>query len=131
MMRSFIRDYTDFKDTHCLVWDKVNIGMGFGFRYRYEMILVLEKGKPKYNSNSIANVFTFKRLYDLKDHPHMKPQGLLESLITHASQPGEVVLDPFMGSGSTGLACKTLGRKFIGIELEDKYHQVALTRVAS
>jgi site-specific DNA-methyltransferase (adenine-specific) len=129
MMHSFVRDYTDYKNTHTLVWDKVNIGMGFGFRHRYEMILVLEKGKPKFNSNSLANVLTHKRLYDVKAHPHMKPVELLQGLIEHASKPGDTVLDPFMGSGSTGVACQALGRKFIGMEQEKHYHQVAQARI--
>lgn len=129
MMQNFVRDYTNFTTKHVLVWDKVNQGLGFGFRYRYEMVLVLEKGKPVYNSNSLPNVLTHKRLYDLKDHPHLKPQPLLEVLINHATKEGDTVLDPFMGAGSAGIACKNLKRNFIGIELEKQYHEVAQARI--
>lgn len=62
-------------------------------------------------------------------HPTQKPVALLEYLIKTYTLEGETVLDFTMGSGSTGVACKNLGRKFIGIEKDDKYFEIARTRL--
>ena len=62
-------------------------------------------------------------------HPTQKPQKLLERIILASSNEGDVVLDPFMGSGSTGVACKNLNRKFIGIELDEKYYNISFDRI--
>jgi hypothetical protein len=61
-------------------------------------------------------------------HPHEKPESLLKALINKAPE-ARVILDPFMGSGTTGVACMNLGRKFIGIEIERKYFDVACERI--
>ena len=65
-----------------------------------------------------------------KKHPTEKPQGILEWLIKYYSKRGNVVLDPTMGSGSTGVACKTLGRTFIGIEMNKEYYDVASAQIS-
>jgi site-specific DNA-methyltransferase (adenine-specific) len=62
-------------------------------------------------------------------HPCPKPIGQMNWLVNRASLPSELVLDPFMGSGTTGVACMNLGRKFIGIELEPKYFEIACERI--
>ena len=63
-----------------------------------------------------------------KDHPTQKPVNLMEWCIKHAGHP-DSVLDPFMGSGTTGVACMNLGRAFIGIEREPKYFDIACRRI--
>lgn len=63
-------------------------------------------------------------------HPCEKPQALLRHIIEASSKPGAVVLDAFMGSGATGVACKALGRQFIGIELSDHWCEVARRNIA-
>lgn len=63
------------------------------------------------------------------DHPCPKPLKEWTWLVNKVSLPGEIVLDPFMGSGTTGVACANLGRKFIGIEMENKYFDVACRRI--
>ena len=65
-----------------------------------------------------------------KKHPTEKPQGILEWLIKYYSKRGDVVLDPTMGSGSTGLACKTLERNFIGIELNKEYFDISSAQLS-
>lgn len=62
-------------------------------------------------------------------HPTQKPVALLEYLIKTYSNENEVILDNCMGSGSTGVACQNLNRKFIGIELEEKYFEIAVNRI--
>ncbi len=66
-----------------------------------------------------------------KVHPTQKPEALLYRIIISTSNPGDIVLDPFMGSGTTGAIAKKLGRKFIGIEKEDDYIKVANERIAN
>ena len=62
-------------------------------------------------------------------HPNEKPVSLINKLIKLGSQAKEIILDPFMGSGSTGVACAQLDRKFIGIEIEEKYFEIACGRI--
>jgi site-specific DNA-methyltransferase (adenine-specific) len=64
-------------------------------------------------------------------HPTQKPLGLMRALIQDFTQPGDVVLDPFMGSGTTGVACLDLGRRFIGIEQDPSTFHTACQRLAS
>lgn len=63
------------------------------------------------------------------DHPTQKPIGVMAWAINHVPAPCNTVLDPFMGSGTTGVACMNLGRKFIGIEIERKYFDIASRRI--
>lgn len=64
-----------------------------------------------------------------KDHPTQKPLDLMQWLVATYTNPGDRVLDPFAGSGSTGAACVALGREFVGIELDPAYHAIAERRV--
>jgi len=62
-------------------------------------------------------------------HPTEKPQPLMREIITDFTGSGQIVLDPFMGSGTTGIACVKLGRKFIGIEIDERYFDIACERI--
>lgn len=127
-IKLFIEQYTKYKIRDWVVWDKVNMGMGHGFRKRHELILVLEKGKPKYNNLGLPNVLNFKRV-NTDDHPHKKPIELLSQLVLQSTDIGDVILDPFAGSGSTLVAAKELNRKYIGIELDAEYARIAQERL--
>jgi len=73
-----------------------------------------------------TDVWTFETVQGYKGkHPCEKPQKLLRHIIEASSRPGDVVLDCFLGSGSTGIACRELGRKFIGIEIDPEYFRKA------
>lgn len=121
-LTGFLSRYTKFKIRHLLVWKKHNFGLGWVFRHQYELILVLEKGKPKYNLTNFSDVQTASHINHNKlNHPHEKPLDLLKKMILHSSKEGDVVLDPFAGSGSTCKACEGLGRKWIGIELDERW----------
>lgn len=63
-------------------------------------------------------------------HPTEKPVALFSAWVRDFSEPGETILDPFMGSGTTGVACQKLGRKFIGVEIERKYFDIACKRIS-
>jgi DNA modification methylase len=62
-------------------------------------------------------------------HPTIKPLTIVKNLITNSSMEGELVFDPFLGSGTTGVAAKELGRDFIGCEISDEYIKIARTRI--
>ena len=90
----------------------------------FERTFNLQNGK-KYNSN----VLEFKKDYEGL-HPTQKPVALFEYLIKTYTNVGDTVLDNCMGSGTTGVACKNLNRNFIGIELDDKYFEIAKRRIS-
>lgn len=117
-----------------VVWDKGGLGMGWHYRRNYELMLVGEKpGAPCkwYGGNSQANVV---RIHGIKpsadDHPTPKPLELFLLFVRIHSAAGDFVLDPFMGAGTTLRAAKDLGRKAIGIEIEERYCEIAARRCA-
>lgn len=63
------------------------------------------------------------------NHPTEKPLGLIEKILGQFTDEGEMIADPFMGSGTTAVACLNTGRKFIGIELDKKYFDIAVNRI--
>ena len=110
-----------------LVWDKRTIGMGYHYRARYEFVLFFEKGKRRLNDLGIADVIAVPRIHG--GYPAEKPPELSEILIRQSSQPGEVVADPFMGSGSAGVAAMRLGRRFLGNDLNPEAVRFAEQRL--
>ena len=98
-----------------LVWDKKTIGMGYHYRARYEFILFFEKGKRRLNDLGVADVIAVPRIH--RGYPAEKPPAVSEVLIAQSSAPGELVADPFMGSGSVGVAALRLGRRFAGSDI--------------
>ena len=62
-------------------------------------------------------------------HPTQKPEYLLERIVLASTKEEDVILDPFMGSGTTGVVAKRLGRKFIGIEENEEYYEIAQRRI--
>lgn len=113
-----------------ITWDKLSAGMGNGFRPRGEKILHFVKGKPVFYNRKIGTVITCKRITPKnKKHPTEKPQELLKDLLSVVSKEGDVILDPFMGSGSMAEASLKAGRQFIGIDRSEHYVDVARRRV--
>jgi site-specific DNA-methyltransferase (adenine-specific) len=104
-----------FKFWKPLIWDKVTIGMGYHYRARYECILFFEKGKRKLHDLGVADILTAKRI--IGGYPAEKPSSVSEILIRQSSEPGQLVVDPFMGSGSVGVAAVRQGRIFAGNDL--------------
>jgi site-specific DNA-methyltransferase (adenine-specific) len=110
-----------FKFWKPLIWDKCAIGMGYHYRARYEFILFFEKGKRKLNNLGTADVLPFKRVW--RGYPTEKPVDLLKVLIEQSTEPNEIVIDPFFGSGSTLMAAMELNRKYWGNDISDEAHQ--------
>ena len=123
----------DFKQM--VVWDKGPMGMGWHYRRSYETVLVGQKpgGKCKWydETDRIENIIRHipKIIPRSAEHPTPKPPELAAHFIKLHTQQGETVLDPFMGAGSTAEAAKLLGRHFIGIELEERWCQLAVERL--
>ena len=97
-------------------------------RYQHEQAYLLAKGEPAKRKEPISDVREWEYTGN-KLHPTQKPVNPLISLIKAFSWPGEVVLDPFCGSGSTLVAARILRRPHIGIELDTNYHAAALQRL--
>ncbi len=122
-----------------VVWDKGPIGMGWHYRRSYETVLVAEKKGAACRwfdtSGRIENIIRpgshgiRKIIPAAHDHPTPKPVELPAHFINLHTAPGDLVLDPFMGAGTTGVACVRLGRRFVGIELDPHWHQVAVDRI--
>jgi len=101
-----------FKFWKFLVWDKQRIGMGYHYRSRHELVLFFEKGKRRLNDLGVPDVIEVPRIH--RGYPTEKPPDVAEVLIRQSTGAGETVCDPFMGSGSTGVAALRLGRRFLG-----------------
>jgi site-specific DNA-methyltransferase (adenine-specific) len=118
-----------FKFWKPLVWDKVLLGMGYHYRCRYEFILFFEKGKRRILDLSIADVISHPRVRG--GYPTEKPAALSEVLIRQSTSPGEIVADPFMGSGSAGVAALSLGRRFVGTDISPNALELSIERLRS
>jgi site-specific DNA-methyltransferase (adenine-specific) len=99
-------------------------------RYQHECAHLLAKGNPKQPGSTIGDVIDWTYSGN-KLHPTQKPLSVLLPLIETFSAPQGLVLDPFSGSGSTLLAAKTLGRNYLGIELDANYCELAQQRLAA
>ena len=112
-----------------LVWEKNNCTPNRWYMKNCEYTLFLRKGKAKkINNVGSKTVHKFKNEKN-KCHPSEKPIELMELYIENSTNEGELVLDFTMGSGTTGVAAKNLGRKFIGIELDPDYFKIAEDRI--
>jgi site-specific DNA-methyltransferase (adenine-specific) len=120
-----LAEQAGFKFWKPLIWDKRTIGMGYHYRARYECILFFEKGKRKLNDLGIADIIEAPRISG--GYPAEKPPAVSEVLIQQSTEPGQLVIDPFMGSGSSGVAAVRAGRDFMGNDLCEE--AVAISRI--
>jgi len=119
-----------FEAHNLLVWKKQNTTANRWYMKNCEYTLFLRKGAAfSINNKSSQTVHEFLNPVGLKVHPTQKPVELMEMYITNSSNKGDIVLDPFMGSGTTGVACARAGRRFIGIELDQNYFEIASDRI--
>lgn len=132
--------YDEFKNI--CVWNKTNAGMGSLYRSKHEFIFVYKNGEQKHINNielgskgryrtnvwDYAGVNTFKNTNLLKLHPTVKPVELIWDAILDVSKRGDIVLDSFLGSGSTLIACEKAHRLCYGIELEPLYIDTTIRR---
>ncbi|HEY3805630.1 MAG TPA: site-specific DNA-methyltransferase [Kofleriaceae bacterium] len=122
-----VAEQAGFKFWKPLIWRKDRIGMGYHYRAIYECVLFFEKGKRKLHDLGIADVLDAPRI--VGGYPAEKPPQVAEILVTQSSEPGALVIDPFMGSGSTGVAAVRKGRNFAGNDLCAEAIEIARTRL--
>jgi site-specific DNA-methyltransferase (adenine-specific) len=114
--------------THCLVWDKGKGGLGNGWRHSHELIVHGALPGARYADGFRRDVLECSTVASIeRSHASEKPVELLSSLIT--AHPTGCVFDPFMGTGATLVAAQRLGRRAIGIELEERYCEIAAKRL--
>lgn len=119
-----------FKLHNILIWKKNNATPNRWYMKNCEYILFFRKGKAKtINNVGTKQVLEVDNIIGNKTHPTEKPVELMQTFVENSSNAGDVVLDPFMGSGSTGVACANTGRDFIGIELDKNYYKIASDRI--
>jgi len=115
------------------VWDRVvNMPQMSGDRPAQgaEGVAIFHRpGRKSWNGGGKAAFWRHKVERGQKEHPTQKPKALIRELVSLFSAQWDLVFDPFMGSGTTGVACMELGRKFIGIEIEPKYFDIACKRI--
>lgn len=132
-------DDAGFRFKQGLVWDKGSMALGHSdYHYQHEPIIYGMKpgaegrqgrgGAGWYGDNSQVSVFAVPKPQRSDEHPTMKPLELIEIGIKNSSAVGDVVFEPFSGSGSTLLACERLSRKCRAIEIDPRFVQVAITR---
>ena len=119
-----------FKLHNVLVWKKNNATPNKWYMKNCEFIIFFRKGKAKtINNMGTKQCLEIDNMIGNKSHPTEKPIELIKVLIKNSTHKIDVVLDPFMGSGTTGVACVNTNRQFIGIELDDKYFKIAEDRI--
>tara|TARA_R100000935_G_scaffold4565_5_gene10851 strand:+ start:1909 stop:2655 length:747 start_codon:yes stop_codon:yes gene_type:complete len=124
-----------------IIWDKVNgqpaIGEGV-LNSQFEVLLVLSKDNAisrkfdgaNFDRGTLSNLWSIKRGKKIhKSHGATFPIELANKIVDNFSKVGDVVIDPFMGTGTTGVACKSLSRDFIGIEIDQDYYDIATNRI--
>lgn len=136
-----LRQYIDYFEelgatTDLLTWHKTNPVPTCNNKYLSdtEYLLYFRKdGVPMYGTYATKKKYyvtpTNKEDKKLYKHPTIKPLEIIENLIINSSQENDTILDCFMGSGTTGVACKKLKRNFIGMELNEDYFEIAKNRI--
>jgi len=112
-----------------LVWDKITSYNGYTWRRQYELIAWGRKPKTQNVPTGDGDILHFHAVkVDDREHPAEKPPELLNQIV--GKHPAELILDPFLGSGTTLVCAKKLGRKAIGIEIEETYAAIAAKRLS-
>lgn len=118
-----------FKLHNLLAWDKRTATPNRWYMKNVEYVAYMYKGRARtINDCSAKQMIRYPNPVN-KSHPTEKPAALMAQYVTQSTDPGGLVLDPFMGSGSTGVACRRHGRKFIGIEIDRQHFDTACRRI--
>lgn len=117
-----------------LVWDKGNAGSKgdclAGYSVNWEAIVYANKGRRPLNGKRPRCIYRYDwQAWRDPVHPTVKPEAIMQWMMEKSSSPGELILDPFMGSGVTLLAAAALGRQAVGVEVEERYCEVAAKRL--
>ena len=122
-----------FKIKNIIIWVKNNWTAGdlkAQYGKQYEMIIYANKGRKPFNGKRLSDIWNFNKRSGKKQlHQNQKPVELIERIIKKSSNEKEVVLDPFIGSGTTCIACKKLNRQYLGFELDNETYKIAKKRI--
>jgi DNA modification methylase len=119
------------RSQNLLVWDKGAMGLGSGFRMQHELVLHYAHGVGSFHDKGTSNVLRARRVHATeREHQTQKPVDLLEQILEVVLPPGGIVLDPFAGSGTTGVAALLRGRRFVGAERDAGHVATARDRCA-
>ena len=135
VQQTFINALNDngIRVKNVIIWDKVMHGMGDlkrTYASRYESILFSSEQYFRFPGKRPTDIIRERKVLPARlFHPNEKPVSLLKILIEQCTMPRDTIFDPFMGSGSTGVAALNTCRDFIGIELDQKYFQIAKERI--
>jgi site-specific DNA-methyltransferase (adenine-specific) len=116
----------------CLVWDKCRPGLGHIWRHQHELVIAArnanswEPNDGKLRPDVLRYTAT---LSEDRDHPVEKPEEMLADIVESVAPCGSIVGDWFVGSGTTGVACLRTGRRFVGIEIAERYCEIAANRL--
>ena len=134
--KNFAIDYVElskyFNIANVIVWYKGAGGIGNlkHLATDYELCIICSKGKASIRGKRIGSVWYIKKVAPAKMvHPTEKPVMLMKLLLEKFSDMGDVCFDPFMGSGTVGIACVKMGLDFIGCEIDDIYYNIAKERI--
>lgn len=127
-----IEKYFDIKNM--IIWVKNNWTAGdleSSFGKQYEILFLANKGRRNIEGKRLSNIWSFDRISgDKQVHQNQKPVELIERCLNKHSKKNDIVLDPFIGSGTTAVAAIKYNRKYIGYELDKFYYQVAIDRIS-
>ena len=125
---------TGFHFIKSLIWDKGNKIMGRYYMSQFEYILFCRKGDKKINNCGVSDIISVPNIKEKRNgknlHDTEKPVELMKILIENSSNENDIVLDPFMGIGSTIIASKNLNRQYMGIEIDKNYYDIVQDRIA-
>lgn len=118
---------------HSVIWDKRK-GLGMRYLRHHEMLMVAHRrgGRIRWGDGipPQPNIISMAAP-QARSHPNEKPLALMQRIVATHSKLGDTILDPFLGGGTTGVAAVTLGRKFIGIELDPQHFETACRRISA
>ncbi|KKN69301.1 hypothetical protein LCGC14_0442960 [marine sediment metagenome] len=128
-----VRNLTKLNIRNCIVWDRIIHGLGDmkSFAPVYDLILYVTEGKPRLlNDYRFTNLWSINRENDrIVKHPTSKPVAVFERMLVCSTQPGDLILDPFVGSGASLVAANKLNRHAIGIEIDEHFCSLATQRL--
>lgn len=125
-------EFFGLKVKNCIVWDKELTGMGDlkgAYAPCHEIILYVSRNQHILRRGRPRDLIRIKRITGIRKHPTEKPPELIRELILNSSDEGDLILDPFVGSGTTAVASVNTKRKFIGFEINKDYCEIANKRL--
>lgn len=122
--------YSSFRRLRPVVWDKLCAINGYSWRHQHEFIMFCEAAESPAVKTGDGDVIRMRAVpIEEREHLAQKPEALMGLLIEKHTSDGQVVLDPFCGSGTTGVAAWSLGRRAVLVEIEEKYCEIAAKRL--